>query len=51
MDAHTHTHTSLDTDKDCDLLQGRPVHLTEKTPHDKKKSNCLDKNKIVVLSP
>jgi len=36
---------SLDTDKDCDLLQGRPVLWSGRTPNDKT-SAVLTKAKL-----
>jgi len=33
------------------LLYDRPILSTESTPHDKQKSNCLDHNKHLVMSP
>jgi hypothetical protein len=42
----------FDTDKDYELLHDRSVISTKKMSHDKKKkSNCVDHNQNLVMSP
>jgi hypothetical protein len=46
----THVYTP-NTDKDYDLLQDRPILLSERAPHDKQTHNFLDYSQDLFKSP